>query len=294
MNSVSIESIENSSFVTKIKFLIDFAKNQSKLNNQVMPLEERILKLENVISKGQAYDGLPYNGQPPQFNKLDLKASLNSEEAQKLMESAVTKKMRDLNTSEVLPSMGAYFQRDFEAESQAFSNVQEADNSMMKVFDKKLRNLQNHFRGYMRDFADFTHNVVQNKKDIRSVALRISVVENQQEDFDLEDIKDKSNISMDDLIKTMDKYQSNILTKTLTQAELEIQEEKVNDLEEMVENISKRLDKESAFRESLEDVINLPDIVKDLRKNISKNRGLMNEATEEVERCMKKIKDLEK
>ena len=76
------------------------------------------------------------------------------------MESAVTKKMRDLNTSEVLPSMGAYFQRDFEAESQAFSNVQEADNSMMKVFDKKLRNLQNHFRGYMRDFADFTHNVV--------------------------------------------------------------------------------------------------------------------------------------
>ena len=81
MNSVSIESIENSSFVTKIKFLIDFAKNQSKLNNQVMPLEERILKLENVISKGQAYDGLPYNGQPPQFNKLDLKTSLNSEEA---------------------------------------------------------------------------------------------------------------------------------------------------------------------------------------------------------------------
>ena len=54
------------------------------------------------------------------------------------------------------------------------------------------------------------------------MALRISVVENQQEDFDLEDIKDKSNISMDDLIKTMDKYQSNILTKTLTQAELEI------------------------------------------------------------------------
>ena len=62
----------------------------------------------------------------------------------------------------------------------------------------------------------------------------------------------------------------------------------------MVENISKRLDKESAFRESLEDVINLPDIVKDLRKNISNNRGLMKEATEEVERCVKKIKDLEK
>ena len=62
MNSLSIESIENGSFVAKIKFLIDFAKNQTKLNNQVRPLEERILKLENVISKGQAYDGLPYKG----------------------------------------------------------------------------------------------------------------------------------------------------------------------------------------------------------------------------------------
>ena len=62
MNSLSIESIENGSFVTKIKFLIDFAKNQTKLNNQIRPLEERILKLENIISKGQAYDGLPYKG----------------------------------------------------------------------------------------------------------------------------------------------------------------------------------------------------------------------------------------
>jgi len=95
-----------------------------------------------------------------------------------------------------------------------------SDNTLLELFDKKLSNLRGCVKNLMQDFSSWQASFADKNRTIRDIDARVTELESQNEELDLESLEDKGSIGISDIVNLMKQMQVDILKKCATSTEI--------------------------------------------------------------------------
>ena len=88
---------------------------------------------------------------------------------------------------------------------------------LLKLYDAKLANMSERIKGMIIDNSEWQSKFFEQKRQFRSLDMRIGTIEEQNETLDIGALQSQETVSIAEIIKVIKYHQADILKKTVSQ-----------------------------------------------------------------------------
>ena len=141
------------------------------------------------------------------------------------------------------------------------------DKQVLELFDQKMRAVKSNVKNLLVDFSSWQTEFIQQKRTIREMNNRLTTMEEQNEDLDLDGFACKEDIKAHEIIKLIKDVQADLLSKTVTQTDLSYIKTQLNGIELGQEHVLQKSLKDTELREKLEMIDHMTSKIKAIQTN---------------------------
>ena len=177
-----------------------------------------------------------------------------------------------------------------------FDEVQTADISdknLLHLFDQKLSTLKQSMKNFIKDFSSWQTVQGEKNRQIRDLDSRISELESQHEDLDLESLEGRGQIAISDIVTLMKQMQIDILKKCATTTEILSLRTEIKDIEENSNKILQHHMKTNKMAETVDNMNVIAAKIKDMQMDSMRNQNRILENNRRLEDTLSRIHNLE-